>query len=84
VNKPARASLQSSNKLISDRRAQSLLLEPILRHALLGAVIFVRQELAGHDHPHAVALRMRLPVDLEVEVDRRHDAVAEFLLDQRL
>src|ERR1700733_13371941 len=62
----------------------SLLLVPIFRQALLGAVIFVWQKLAGHQEPHAVPLRVREPVDLEVEVDRRHDAVAELLLDQRL
>jgi hypothetical protein len=48
------------------------------------AVIFERQEFARHGDLDTVALGVGLALDLHVEVDRRHDAVAEFLLDQRL
>ena len=46
-------------------------MNPYSGHALLGAVIFVGQELAGHDKPDAVAFGMGKPVEFEVEVDRR-------------
>src|SRR5262249_4085718 len=61
---------------------RSGLFEAVLLDALLVAVILVRQELAGHGDLDAVALRVGQALDLDVEVDGRHDAVAELLLDQ--
>jgi hypothetical protein len=46
--------------------------------------IFVRQKLSGHAERDAIALGGGLARDVHVEVDRRHDAVAELLFDQRL
>src|ERR1700758_2387873 len=59
------------------------LLEPVLRHIAAGAVVFVWQEFAGHRDLDAVALGVRQTLHHHVEIDRRHDAVAELLLDQR-
>jgi len=61
-----------------------LLLQPIGQRVPRRAIIFVRQKLAGHADCDAVALGVGLARDVHVEVDCRHDAVAEFLLDQRL
>src|ERR1700722_14581521 len=57
--------------LVRPAKRPSLLLVAIFRQALLGAVIFVRKELAGHRKPDAVASGMREPVEFEIEVDRR-------------
>src|SRR2546421_5109429 len=44
----------------------------------------VRQELSVVRELHAVALRVGDGVDVDLEVDRAHDAVAELLVDHRL
>src|SRR5262249_20323572 len=46
--------------------------------------LFVFQELSGHYDADAVAVRVGLPREIEVEIDRAHDAVAEFFVDQFL
>src|SRR5262249_53104543 len=62
----------------------SLLLIPVLRNIAARAVVFVRQELARHGDLDAVATRIRLAFHLQVEIDRGHNAVAEFFLHERL
>ena len=47
-------------------------------------MILERQRFFGHAERDAVAFRVGLAGDDHVEVDRGHDAVAEFFLDQRL
>ena len=69
--------------LVTQAGPASLLLVSVLRHALLGAVIFVRKEFAGHGKSDTVALWVRQTVEHEIEVDRRHDAVAELFLNER-
>ena len=49
-------------------------------HALIVAVILIGQELARHSDPDPITLGVRLALDIHVEVDGRHDAVAELLL----
>src|SRR5262252_1079695 len=49
-----------------------------------GSILLIGQELAAHADAHAVAFLVGLPLDLHVEIDGAHDAVAELLLDQRL
>ena len=44
----------------------------------------VGQELAAHRDADAVALGVRLALQVHVEIDRAHDAVAELLVDQGL
>src|SRR5262245_56441961 len=56
----------------------------VLRDVAGIAVIPVRQELARHGDLHTITLRVRQPLHGEVEVDRGHDPVAEFFLDQGL
>src|ERR1700719_3118027 len=56
-------------------------LESIFRHVAGGAVIFVRQEFSGHRDLDAISFRIGHALHHHVEIDRRHDAVAEFLLD---
>src|SRR5271165_6745823 len=73
----ARASAHAQDGVTIRR---SFLLESVVRHALLVAIIFVGQELARHDKLHAVSLRVGEAVEFEIKVDRGHDAVAEFLL----
>src|SRR5215813_10309292 len=48
------------------------------------AVVFIGQKFSRHGDLDAVALGVEQALDLHVEIDRRHDAVAELLLDQRL
>src|SRR5271170_422924 len=48
------------------------------------AVIFVRKKFPRHGQFDAIAFGIGQPRNLEIEVDRRHDAVAELLFDQRL
>src|SRR6202795_607778 len=48
------------------------------------SVLLIFEKLSGHNDPHAVAIRVWLACQIEIEVNRAHDAVAEFLLDQRL
>src|SRR5579885_647222 len=62
----------------------SLFLQAVGKLIAGGAVVFERQEFAAHADRHAIAFRIGPAGDLHVEVDGRHDAVAEFLLDQRL
>src|SRR5882672_11056419 len=62
----------------------SLFLISVLRRVAGRAVILVRQELARHRDLDPVAAGIGLALHLHVEVDRRHDAVAELLLDQGL
>src|SRR6516164_10772579 len=62
----------------------SPLLETIFRNVAAIAVIFVRQEFSRHRDFDAVAVRIGEALYHHVESDRRHDAVAELLLDQRL
>src|SRR4029453_1914463 len=50
----------------------------------IGSVGLVAQELARHGDLHPVALLVGLTLHGHVEVDGRHDAVAELLLDQLL
>src|SRR6476620_9406461 len=52
----------------------SFLLESILRHVAAGAVIFVRQELAGHRDLDPVTPGIGDALQRHVEIDRRHDA----------
>src|SRR5499426_363310 len=47
-------------------------------------VVFIGQEFSRHGDLDAVALGVGQALDLHVEIDRRHDAVAELLLDQSL
>src|SRR5207249_11874890 len=65
-------------------RDRSFLLVPVLRDVAAVAVILERQEFSRHRDLDAVALRVRQALHLQVKVDRRHDTVAEFLLDQCL
>jgi hypothetical protein len=44
----------------------------------------VLQVLAGEDDVNAVALAVGLALEVHVEIDGAHDAVPEFLVDQRL
>src|SRR6266545_4680498 len=44
---------------------------------------FVRQEFAVERHDHAISLRIFFTLNFHVEVDSAHNAVAEFLMDQR-
>src|ERR1700722_5167608 len=67
-----------------DQALRLLLLVAVLRHVAARAVVLVGQELARHGDLDAVAARVGLALHHHVEVDRRHDAVAELLLDQRL
>ena len=46
--------------------------------------LFVFEELAGHNDADAVAIWVSLAREIEVEVDRTHDAVAKFFVDQFL
>src|ERR1035438_2979514 len=62
----------------------SPLLKAIFRHVAAGAVIFVGQEFARHRDLDPVALGIGQALHHHVEIDCRHDAVAIFLLDQRL
>ena len=48
------------------------------------SVSLVRKELSGHADLHAVFIRVRFPLDLHIEIDRAHDAIAELFFDQRL
>ena len=52
-------------------------------HVAGRAVIFIRQEFPRHGDLDAVTLGVGLAFELQVKVDRRYDAVAELLLDQR-
>src|SRR5262249_57626973 len=62
----------------------SIFLVAVLRDIPDVAVIFVRQEFSRHRDLDAVALRVGQALERDVEIDRRHDAVAELLLDQLL
>src|SRR6476660_5245120 len=64
--------------------ARSFFPDAVALNALLVAVIFIGQELAGHRDLDSVALLVRQPLDLGVKIDGRHDAIAEFLFDERL
>jgi hypothetical protein len=70
INSPSDIAARGASVATRIRRP-SLLLEPVSRHALLGGVIFVRQKLAGHEEPNAVAFRVCKSVKFEVKVDRR-------------
>src|SRR5262249_34421812 len=59
------------------RAAPSFLLVAVLRHVAARTVILVGQELARHGDLDAIAPRIGQPLHLQVEIDRRHDAVAE-------
>jgi hypothetical protein len=48
------------------------------------SIHLVRQKLPRQHHIHPIPLRIRLAHDVHREVDRAHDAVAEFLVDQFL
>src|SRR5262245_4947055 len=65
-------------------RTGLLLFIAVFRDVAAVAVIFVWQKFPRHRDLDPVALRIRQALHLQVEVDRRHDAVAELLLDQRL
>ena len=43
-------------------------LEPVIRDALLIAVILIGQEFAGHGDLHAIALGVRLAFEIEIEI----------------
>lgn len=45
---------------------------------------FVWKELSRHRNADAVALRSFFSLDLHIEIDRAHGAIAEFLLDKSL
>src|SRR5215470_12702213 len=74
----------SSTSLLARRPTASRLLHSVFQDALFITVIFVGEELAGHGYLHAVTLGVRQALDLHVEVYRRHDAIAELFLYQRL
>src|SRR5665811_2140275 len=84
IASPTAAATSSARNTSINRRTCTNSRLPCLPIRARRAVILERQELAGHADLDTVALRVRLAVDGHVEVDRRHDAVAEFLLDQRL
>src|SRR5438045_9126492 len=66
------------------RRSDSILAVAIFRDIAGVAVIFVWQELARHRDLDTVPLRFGQPPARGVEIDRRHDAVSELLLDPLL
>src|SRR6266404_5104436 len=48
------------------------------------SVLLIWEEFAAQGQLDAVAFRVGLALDRHVEIDRTHDAVAEFLLEQLL
>src|ERR1700678_259610 len=54
------------------------------RVPLGGAVVSVGKKLPRHGELHAIAGGIRDAADFHIEIDRRHDAVAELFLDERL
>src|SRR5262245_26864061 len=52
--------------------------------AMVRLSLFVFEELAGHNDADAVAIWVSLAREIEVEIDRTHDAVAKFFVDQFL
>src|SRR5215831_11064346 len=48
------------------------------------SVFLIWEEFAAEGQLDAVAFRVGLTLDRHIEIDRAHDAVAEFLLDQLL
>ena len=55
-----------------------------LAKAASGLICFIGQKLARHDDLYAVPFGVRLTADVEREINRAHDAVAELLMDQFL
>src|SRR5262249_10085546 len=66
----------------TSKREVLLFLVTVCRHIAGGAVIFVRQEFSRHRDLHPIPFRVGLALHRQIEIDRRHDAVAELLLDQ--
>src|SRR5215831_14701839 len=53
-----------------------------LRWEAVLSILIIWEEFAAEGELDAVSLRVGLALDRHVEIDRAHDAVAEFLLDQ--
>src|SRR5271167_627277 len=60
------------------------LLEAVFGHIARRSVIFIRQEFSRHRNLHTIAFRIWQTFHHHVEVDRRHNTVAELFFDQRL
>ena len=43
---------------------------------------FVWEELSAHRDPYAIAFRVRFALDIHMKINRAHDAVAKFFVNQ--